>query len=189
MPPTSAPSPPSLSGIVDPDLDFVVHIGGDDFIILFRSEDWEERCHLALTEFARVAKTFFDGKHIERGGVPLGRPSGKEGVPSPDLTLHRPRGQKNGQEDARKLPLHQSPPASLLAIVALGRHHGLQIVAEGVENEAQFTLLTKAGCDELQGFFIHKPLDPEVAPEAFAESTNRLLARTEVPTGETPATS
>ncbi|MBF0143407.1 MAG: EAL domain-containing protein, partial [Magnetococcales bacterium] len=87
----------------------------------------------------------------------------------------------------RDIHLDGKSEGIVLAIIALGRHHGLQIVAEGVENEAQFTLLTKAGCDELQGFFIHKPLDPEIAPEAFAESTNRLLARTEVPTGETPA--
>ncbi|MBX9799533.1 MAG: GGDEF domain-containing protein, partial [Burkholderiaceae bacterium] len=33
-----------LSGHCDPQKDFVGHIGGDDFIILFQSEDWEQRC-------------------------------------------------------------------------------------------------------------------------------------------------
>lgn len=36
----------------NPDTDFLGHIGGDDFLILFRSEDWEARCRAILADFA-----------------------------------------------------------------------------------------------------------------------------------------
>jgi diguanylate cyclase (GGDEF)-like protein len=41
-----------LSASAHPDQDFVGHIGGDDFIVLFRSEDWEARCKAILDAFA-----------------------------------------------------------------------------------------------------------------------------------------
>ena len=44
-------------------------------------------------------------------------------------------------------------------IVAMSFELGLDIVAEGVENEAQARCLTTLGCHELQGFHFSKPLD------------------------------
>src|SRR5690606_42065631 len=40
-----------LSEHVDPECDFLGHIGGDDFIILFQSADWEARCEGILNAF------------------------------------------------------------------------------------------------------------------------------------------
>jgi diguanylate cyclase (GGDEF)-like protein len=48
--------------------DFIGHIGGDDFIILFRSEDWEARCQNLLTDFAQSIKQFYSHKDCELGG-------------------------------------------------------------------------------------------------------------------------
>lgn len=52
----------------DPDLDFVGHIGGDDYIVVFRSTDWEARCRAMLDRFGADAKSFFKPADIERGG-------------------------------------------------------------------------------------------------------------------------
>ena len=52
----------------DPEVDFVGHIGGDDFIALFRSQNWEERCHLMLEHFGKEVMSFFTPQDIERGG-------------------------------------------------------------------------------------------------------------------------
>lgn len=41
-----------LSHHVDAQSDFLGHIGGDDFIVLFRSRDWQTRCQHILAEFA-----------------------------------------------------------------------------------------------------------------------------------------
>jgi EAL domain-containing protein (putative c-di-GMP-specific phosphodiesterase class I) len=46
---------------------------------------------------------------------------------------------------------------------------GMEAIAEGVESEAQATLLKEMGCDMAQGFFFSKPLPPEVATRFLAE--------------------
>lgn len=52
----------------DPDRDFVGHIGGDDFMILFQSEDWETRCRAMLAEFGASGPEFYSAEDRERGG-------------------------------------------------------------------------------------------------------------------------
>jgi diguanylate cyclase (GGDEF)-like protein len=52
----------------DPNRDFVGHIGGDDFIILFQSEDWEARCSAMLNAFAEVIPEHYNSEDRERGG-------------------------------------------------------------------------------------------------------------------------
>lgn len=53
---------------VHPEKDFLGHIGGDDFICLFQSEDWETRCHRMLEEFDQRVATFFPAEDVQRGG-------------------------------------------------------------------------------------------------------------------------
>ncbi|CAN5136245.1 bifunctional diguanylate cyclase/phosphodiesterase [soil metagenome] len=47
------------------------------------------------------------------------------------------------------------------AVVRLAHALGLNVVAEGVETEAQRVFLTDLGCDQLQGFLFAKALPPE----------------------------
>jgi diguanylate cyclase (GGDEF)-like protein len=58
-----------LQEIAEPDLDFIGHIGGDDFIALFRSEDWEARCQSLLKKFSISSLMHYDTRDIERGGI------------------------------------------------------------------------------------------------------------------------
>ncbi len=51
------------------DCDFIGHIGGDDFIVLFQSEDWELRCKAVLERFAETSKWFYDQEELARGGI------------------------------------------------------------------------------------------------------------------------
>jgi EAL domain-containing protein (putative c-di-GMP-specific phosphodiesterase class I) len=44
------------------------------------------------------------------------------------------------------------------AIIALARKLGLDIVAEGVEDEEQRNFLIQEGCSSMQGFFLGRPL-------------------------------
>lgn len=48
--------------------DFVGHVGGDDFVVLFQSEDWDLRCRRALHEFGQRARSLFDEGDLARGG-------------------------------------------------------------------------------------------------------------------------
>ncbi|HEY0842352.1 GGDEF domain-containing protein [Methylotenera sp.] len=49
--------------------DFVGHIGGDDFILLFQSKNWESRCHTLLAQIAKVSPTFYSGTDQKNGGI------------------------------------------------------------------------------------------------------------------------
>ena len=45
------------------------------------------------------------------------------------------------------------------AIVAITHSLGMRIIAEGVETPLQLSILREIGCEEIQGFYIAKPLD------------------------------
>ncbi|OGV77071.1 MAG: diguanylate cyclase [Methylotenera sp. RIFCSPLOWO2_02_FULL_45_14] len=51
------------------EIDFIGHIGGDDFIVLFQSQDWQQRCDAILERFAEVAKWFYSEEERNRGGM------------------------------------------------------------------------------------------------------------------------
>ncbi len=53
----------------DPQRDFVGHVGGDDFIILYQSADWELQCQGIVSEFAECAIDLFDIPAREAGGI------------------------------------------------------------------------------------------------------------------------
>ena len=46
--------------------------------------------------------------------------------------------------------------------INLGHNLGLKVVAEGIESQAIMTLLKEMGCDHMQGYFIGKPMSPEL---------------------------
>jgi diguanylate cyclase (GGDEF)-like protein/PAS domain S-box-containing protein len=47
------------------------------------------------------------------------------------------------------------------AVILLGISLGKSMVAEGVENQAQFDFLAQQGCHEFQGYLISRPLPPD----------------------------
>lgn len=53
----------------DPQRDFVGHVGGDDFIWIFQSEDWQARVQRILDDFAPQARALFDHEAQARGGI------------------------------------------------------------------------------------------------------------------------
>lgn len=52
----------------DDELDFIGHIGGDDFVVLFQSPDWEARCQAMLGRFDDERLPLFDTRHVAEGG-------------------------------------------------------------------------------------------------------------------------
>lgn len=55
------------------------------------------------------------------------------------------------------LPDDKKDLAIVRTIIDLAHNLGLRVIAEGVETEAQMSLLNQQGCEELQGFAISRP--------------------------------
>jgi len=58
-----------LSDACDPRTDFLGHVGGDDFLILFQSEDWEARTRAAIERFNASAQHLYSPADFEAGGI------------------------------------------------------------------------------------------------------------------------
>ncbi|MCE5981276.1 bifunctional diguanylate cyclase/phosphodiesterase [Pseudomonas sp. LF19] len=52
---------------VDPSRDFVGHIGGDDFMLVLGSEDWQQRLQLLLEDFQKQCRRFYRAEHLQAG--------------------------------------------------------------------------------------------------------------------------
>jgi EAL domain-containing protein (putative c-di-GMP-specific phosphodiesterase class I) len=55
--------------------------------------------------------------------------------------------------------------------IELAHNLGLSVVAEGVESQSALDLLTRLGCDTIQGFLISRPLSASMF-NAFIEDTD-----------------
>lgn len=58
------------------------------------------------------------------------------------------------QDNARALRMVQS-------IIAIGKNHGMALLAEGVETAEQLRILRDCGCDRFQGYYFARPLVAE----------------------------
>ena len=59
------------------DGDFVGHIGGDDFVLLIQSRDWESRLKQVLSEFDQAIIGYFTAEHIAARGIHIPDRSGE----------------------------------------------------------------------------------------------------------------
>ncbi|HEY4065484.1 MAG TPA: EAL domain-containing protein [Burkholderiaceae bacterium] len=53
----------------DSQRDFVGHVGGDDFILLFQSADWDQRCERLIEAFNSAAQGLYDDAGRAAGGI------------------------------------------------------------------------------------------------------------------------
>jgi EAL domain-containing protein (putative c-di-GMP-specific phosphodiesterase class I) len=67
----------------------------------------------------------------------------------------------------RDLPADREDAAIVRAIIATGHALGLQVVAEGIETEAQRAFLSASNCDEGQGYLFSHPVPAAELPSGF----------------------
>ena len=58
-----------ITAHADPQRDFVGHVGGDDFIAVFQSADWQRRCQAIVAEFNERVRDLFDAQALADGGL------------------------------------------------------------------------------------------------------------------------
>lgn len=82
---------------------------------------------------------------------------------------------KVDQSFVREMDANPRDRELALGIVTLARRLNLEVVAEGVETEAQFRLLSEAGCTVAQGFLFSKAVTAAEFPVAVARSEAHFL--------------
>ena len=70
-----------------------------------------------------------------------------------------------------------SPRTLVALIVSLAHARGLRVVAEGVEDDEQVRLLRELGCDQIQGFYVSRPVPPEDIDAMLVRGAGNALTR------------
>ncbi len=128
-----------LTQCADPQLDFVGHIGGDDFVMVLSSRDSEERLTRVCEAFDAGVRSFFSAEHLAAGGyVTLNRQNQPSFHPLPTISagavLHLP----GHFENARALAAALAEPKR----VAKGRAGGSRFFVD--RRQPQRALLAAA---------------------------------------------
>ena len=76
----------------------------------------------------------------------------------------------------QNLPFSNNEANIARHIIQMAHGLNLQVIAEGVENQEQLAFLRDAGCDEIQGFLVSRPLPAEDITELL--SNNKSLIKT-----------
>jgi diguanylate cyclase (GGDEF)-like protein/PAS domain S-box-containing protein len=74
------------------------------------------------------------------------------------------------------VPASQHDCTITKAIVSLAHNLNLNVIAEGVETQAQLAFLAENDCDEIQGYFLSKPLDEDTL-RTFVHGTRPVVHR------------
>lgn len=59
----------------------------------------------------------------------------------------------------KNLEHNQDDIAMVRAIISMGKNLGISVLAEGIENNAQLSILKEQGCDAYQGYLFSRPLE------------------------------
>jgi len=86
---------------------------------------------------------------------------------------------KIAQQFVNGLPDDHSSAAIVRATIGLAREFGIEIIAEGVETDAQLEFLMHAGCSCIQGFYFSRPVPAAQATQLLRQGvvTRHLAAR------------
>lgn len=80
---------------------------------------------------------------------------------------------KIDQEFVRDITEDPDDAAITSAIITLAHSLELNVVAEGVETQAQLDFLREKGCDQVQGFLLSRPLSPKDCLALLKRNTSR----------------
>ena len=82
----------------------------------------------------------------------------------------------------RDLPENGGDRAITDAIIGMAKSLSMTVVAEGVETEGQAEFLREHGCDEIQGYYFSRAVDPAVIAD-FMTSSSAIMSGKDVPQG------
>lgn len=82
---------------------------------------------------------------------------------------------KIDQSFIKEIPKNEKDMAITTTIIHLGKSLGLEVIAEGVENQNQVEFLADAKCHKIQGYYYSKPLPALEIEERFLIKKNKKV--------------
>ena len=83
---------------------------------------------------------------------------------------------KIDQSFVRNMTTNTNDQVIIGAIILLAQQLGMTTIAEGVETKAQLDMLNNIGCDDIQGYYISRPIPAEAFKKAYLENKQRIIA-------------
>lgn len=154
------------------DLNMAINLSVDSLTDL----DWPEKITAVLANSGLEASSIFceitEGRLMENASVALDILS-RLSLKRFHLSVDDSGTGYSSMEQLQRMPFSEfkidrvfvrgaSRDVSVLAIleasVSLARKLGMKVVAEGVEDQQDWDLVASMGCDQLQGYFVSRPL-------------------------------
>jgi diguanylate cyclase (GGDEF)-like protein/PAS domain S-box-containing protein len=76
----------------------------------------------------------------------------------------------------RNIPSRADDAAIAAAIISMAKSLNLKVIAEGVETEEQLLFLRAQGCDQVQGYWLSKPITADEVAEKLSRSLQVMTA-------------
>ena len=83
---------------------------------------------------------------------------------------------KIDQSFVRNMTTNTNDQVIIGTIILLAQQLGMTTIAEGVETKAQLDMLNNIGCDDIQGYYISRPIPAEAFKKAYLENKQRIIA-------------
>ena len=75
-----------------------------------------------------------------------------------------------------KIGITQKEEAIVTTILAMAEHLNVKVVAEGIETMEQFTYLEEARCDQIQGYYVSRPLPIQELIDSYEAILTRVYS-------------
>jgi EAL domain-containing protein (putative c-di-GMP-specific phosphodiesterase class I) len=131
------------------------------------------RLELEITESALIANPALTIEHLEdwkRLGVRIALDDFGTGYSSLSYLTRLPVDRlKLDRSLIHRMTLDRKSAAVMRSMISLGAELDMEVIAEGVETEAQLQMLADLGCPQVQGYLLGRPM--------LAEQTQAALSR------------
>ncbi|MEA3492196.1 MAG: EAL domain-containing protein [Campylobacterota bacterium] len=154
-------------------------LGSDDFVLKLQSSIEDHGCHpewleLEVTEgqvMNRPEESIMKLNQISSMGIEIAIDDFGTGYSSLAYLKRLPIDKlKIDQSFVRGIPDEREDTAIIKAIIDLAKALNLDVIAEGVETNAQRELLVESGCDIIQGYYYDKPIPVDEIEKKYFKS-------------------
>jgi diguanylate cyclase (GGDEF)-like protein len=122
---------------IEPNRDFVGHIGGDDFLLVLDTADWREQLHRLQEDFQRQSQRFYRAEHLQSGNFnSINRQGQQQSFSLLSLSL--------GVVHLRAEAASQLNASQLADLASQAKHHAKAIVGHSLHVLDTAELLTQS---------------------------------------------